>query len=436
MVLPITKAATFLQDIRSGQVKWNGLLDLSVEDKIKRITEMAAQGRWARAMALADTELMLSFDPSLVMTAGVMHLSAGDGQGAKRLFTQSLSLDPENTLAKLMLFTIDWLAGRSSVNPHREELLALDWRSPSEFLGYLARVLEGLVDEKSALKGWDTESEKSWLHYVTGLVRAEREEWVDSEKLLKEAVLTADKDAWEFFLAKAKLEEVQQMRLASLRHEARWAGYQADVEAFGLAVQKDQTAKEKSSTELAESGARLQENTTSPKEKREILEKIIESHPDNGDALVGLTFYSTMEEDWAPALEYARAFLKREGRQNASRLSVGLLEPEILHRMGHKEEALISLEAFGRRTRDPWYRAVSESLLGKRTEDSLKMEAEKSPEDLVVFHTALGFWDEGSGDKEKALQNYKKAMESFMDTWIEFDFARERIKSLRGSAAG
>jgi tetratricopeptide (TPR) repeat protein len=147
--------------------------------------------------------------------------------------------------------------------------------------------------------------------------------------------------------------------------------------------------------------------------------------------MVGLAFYSTIEEDWVQALEYARTFLKKEGRQSASRLSVGLLEPEILQRMGRQEEARTSLEAYGRRIRDSWYRAISECLLGKRTEESLKKEAGKSPENLITLHAALGFWAEGCEDKERAIEHYKEALESLMDTWIEFDFAKERIRSLR-----
>jgi hypothetical protein len=30
-----------------------------------------------------------------------------------------------------------------------------------------------------------------------------------------------------------------------------------------------------------------------------------------------------------------------------------------------------------------------------------------------------------------ALDHYRKALASFSDTWIEFEFARERIKKLR-----
>jgi S1-C subfamily serine protease len=431
MVLPITKAATFLQDLKAGQVKWNGVLDLSVEAKLKRITEASARGRWAEAMAMADEELKLSFDPRLVMAGGMMHFCAGDNQGAERLFRQSLSMDPENIMAKLMLFLIDWLAGESSVSPHRQELMALDWRSPAEFLGYLARVLEGLVDEESALKGWDNEPERSWLHYILGLIRGVRGDWADSERLLKEAVLAADTEAWQFFLASAQLDRVQQRRLESFQDDSRWAKYQAETEAFNQAVQRDQKAKEGRKAEVAELKARLVEESASPKDKRRALEKILDSVPRNRDTMVELAFYSAMEEDWEHALEYTQTFLERDGRQSTGRLRIGLLEPEILHSMGRQEEARVSLEAYGRRTRDAWYRAVSESLLGKRTEGSLKKEAGECPEKLMTLHAALGFWAEGSGDNERAIEHYKEALESFMDTWIEFDFAKERIKTLR-----
>jgi S1-C subfamily serine protease len=431
MVLPITKAADFLQDLKAGQVKWNGVLDLSVEAKVKRITEKAAQGRWAEAMALADRELKVSFAPQLVMAAGMMHFCAGDNGGAKRLFGNSLSMDPEDNLARLMLFIIDWLVDRSVENPHRQELLALDWRSPAEFTGYLVRVLEGLVDEKSAVKGWDTGAERSWLHYVVGLIRAKRGEWDHSERLLREGVVSADAEAWEFFLARARLEEIQKRRLDSFQGQTRWAEYQAEIEAFDQFVIRDQAAKEDRNAKLAELKARLEEYSAGPKDKRKILEEILEIVPENPDLLVNLAFYSCMEEAWEKALDSARIFLKRGGRESAGRLSVGLLEAGILHKMGNQEEARANLESYERRTKDPWYRFLSESLLGKKPDDSLKRAAGESPEKLLTAYTALGFWAEGSGEKERAIEHYKVALESLMDDWLEFDFARERINNLR-----
>jgi MoxR-like ATPase len=63
--------------------------------------------------------------------------------------------------------------------------------------------------------------------------------------------------------------------------------------------------------------------------------------------------------------------------------------------------------------------------------DSLKKEAGMSPENLITLYTALGLWAEGSGEKKKAVEYYKEALESLLDTWHEFEFARERIKRLR-----
>lgn len=431
MVQPINKAAAFLGDIKAGQVKWNGVLDLSVEATLKRIVEVAVQGRWPEAMTLADRELEASFDPQLVMAAGMMHFCAGDNQGAERLFGQSLSMDAENQLARLMLFVVDWLEGRSLTSPYRQDLLGLDWRSPAEFLGYLARVLEGLVDEESALIGWDTEAERSWLYYVVGLMRAKEGKWADSERLLREAVLAADVEASEFFLARSKLDHVHKERLNSIETEVQKAEYEAGIRTFNRAVQRDQGLKESRRAEVAELKALLELGSARPRDRHQVLEKIREFYPTDANLLVGLAFYSAMEEAWERALEYARSFLKREGRENGGRLSAGLFEAEILHHMGKKEAARASLESYWRRTRDPWYRAVGECLLDKRTEDSLKKEAGESPEKLITAHTALGFWAEGSGEKERAIEHYKVALESFLDTWLEFDFARERIKKLR-----
>jgi hypothetical protein len=431
MVQPITKAAAFLQELKAGQVKWNGILDLSLEGKLKEIVRIAFQGRWAEAMALADKELKLSSDPSLVMAGGMMHFCAGDNQGAIRLFNQSVSIDPQNSLARLMLYIIGWQISAPSGDIHRDALLALDWRSEAEFLGYVCRVLEGVVDEEIALKGWDTAGERSWLHYAVGLIKEKQGQWAVSEKLLKEAVLSSNAEAWGFFLSRAKLEEVQKRRLDALQGNGQWAEYQASIDAFNQTAKKDQMTKESRQSELAALRAELQNPLTSMKDRREALEKISEEDSDNGDALVGLAFFSGMEEAWDKALTYTQRFLERRGRQSASRMRMGLLQAEILHYTGKGGEARAGLEAYTRVTRDSWFRSISECLLGKRSVESLKKEAGKYPENLLTLYTALGLWAEGSDDKEMAAEYYEEALESLLDTWHEFAFARERIKRLR-----
>ena len=111
---------------------------------------------------------------------------------------------------------------------------------------------------------------------------------------------------------------------------------------------------------------------------------------------------------------------------------MGLFEALLLHKLGRDDEALKALESYTQKTRDPWYRSLGSNLMGKKMEASLKEDIGFSPEKLLTAQTALGFWAEGSGDGEKAIEHYKVALESLLDKWIEFEFAKERIKSLRG----
>jgi hypothetical protein len=142
-----------------------------------------------------------------------------------------------------------------------------------------------------------------------------------------------------------------------------------------------------------------------------------------------------MDEDWEPALSYSRDFLSRAGRESASRLSIGLLEAEILLWMGRKEEMRASLKAFHERTRDPWYRSLSAYFLEATPAgvpvDALTLTAGQNPENLVTAHSALGFWSESQAQTEAAKRHYKEALGSYLDNWLEYELARERLKRLR-----
>ncbi len=431
MILPITKAVGFLKELKAGQVKWNGLLDFSIENTLKKIMEKAVEGRWAEAQSLADEELKRSQQPSLVMATGIMHLCAADFEGAKQYFSQSLSMDSENFEARLLLYLIDWMTVEEGGRAYRDDLLALDWRSSAEFQGYLVRVLEGMVDEDSALDGWYTDSEKSWLNYVVGLLRSKQKDWAEAEKLMREAILLSDSNAWEFFLARAKLEDIQKHRRESLKKEKLLSQYNKNVEAFELEIKKSLEEKKSSEEKLAPLRTKILSEKASVKERIEALQEIHKLHPENRQLLVGLAFYSAADEAWTEALAHIRKFLSGGGRMYADRMALGLMEAGVLHYQGQEVEAQASLEAFLRRARDPWYQAISEYLLGKQTEDYLKKQAGESPENLITASTALGFWSEGSGDKDKAIRYYKEALGTFLDTWLEYDFAKERIKRLK-----
>jgi hypothetical protein len=431
MVLPITNAANFLAELKAGQAKWNGELDFSIERTLEKIKSKAADGLWAEAQALADEELKGNPQPEMIMAAGMMHYCTGDNKGARKLFSETLSMDPDNPEARLMLFLIDWLAGNGEISSYREALLAVDWRSTAEFQGHLVRVMEGLIDEVSALDSWHTDAEKSWLNYAVSLIRIEGQDWQGAEKLLREAVLTADSDAWEFFLASAKLEQLQKRRRKALKTKAQWKNYNTDIEAFKKSV-KDKLDKDvKLKAELSPLMAKFIDETVALKEKQEVLKKIAEIYPENRKIYVALAFYSAAGEEWDQSVEYIRTFIDGGGRQNADRMSLGILEAGILNQQGLADETRASLEAFVGRTMDPWYLTISDYLLGNQTERSLLEQAGESPENLLTAHSAVGLWAEGRGDKQKAIKHYREALGSFLDTWLEYDFSKERLRRLK-----
>ncbi len=112
---------------------------------------------------------------------------------------------------------------------------------------------------------------------------------------------------------------------------------------------------------------------------------------------------------------------------------IGLLAPEILHNMGRTAQAKSGLAAYRRRTADAWYRTIAASLLEDSPEKSLLKKAAQSPEYTLTAYTALGFWAEGAGDRNKAISYYKEALASYMDDMSEYEFALQRIKMLRNS---
>ena len=75
-----------------------------------------------------------------------------------------------------------------------------------------------------------------------------------------------------------------------------------------------------------------------------------------------LILFFVINKNWDLSLKHIQNYLKNKGRQNLSRLKLGLLEPEILHRLGRQEEARTLLEAYRRRTMEPLFSAISETL--------------------------------------------------------------------------
>lgn len=434
LILPITEALRLLEDLKAGRAKWNGMIDFSQEATLAKIRDLASQGRWADAMKLADESLAKSLQPALVAAAGVLHFCNGDFKGARQRFLQSLSMDAEDNQARLMLTLMDRLQATRDETGYRGELLAADWRSSAEFQGYLAGVLEGSLPLERALKGWYTSSEKSWLCYIGGWMHSQEGRLEEAEKLFQEAVLSAEPDSWEFLLSLAAHQELQKERRKTLRTDQEWAEHTGRGERFEKARQESLATKKKRRDELAPLWASVADGPVPLEEKRVLMEKSLELDPENRMVMAGLAYTAAALGDWPEALATLRRVLATEGRQNAVRMSLGLLEAGILHFQGQEAEALQSLADYSRRTRDPWFLAIAEHLSGRRTEEDIRKQAGDLPENIVTAFTALGFWAEGSKDKTRALRFYQETLGSFLNDWLEYDFARERIKRLRQSS--
>jgi S1-C subfamily serine protease len=434
LILPITGAVQLLRDFKAGQAKWTGVIDFSTEASLAKIRETAMQGRWADAMTTADEKLGRNPQPAMVVASGMLHFCNGDHSGARQRFTQALSMDPEDELARLMLVLIDRLTGSQGQKAYHQYLAAADWRSPAEFQGYLLQVLEGKVDVPAATNAWTSSSEKSWIHYVAGILRLQEGRPEEAETLIEQAVLSADPDGWEFFLARAKLDELRQQRRTALKAPDARTTYSTRTQQFDHRAKEILEMKKKRQLELSPLLTGLAQGTLTLEEKSAALQKIIQLDPENRAAIGALAYASAAAEAFPEALDQLRAYLQAEGRPTAMRMGLGLLEAGILHHQGRTEEGNERLADFARRTRDPWFLFVCDYLRGQQSEDVLRQQAGDSPENILTAFSAAAFWAEGSKDKKLAIRLYREAIGTFLDNWIEYDFVRERVKRLKRSA--
>jgi len=435
MVLPIAPAAELLAEIKRGGAKWNGVLDFSIDRTLAAARARAAEGKWAEAAAAVDARLEENLHPSLITAAGMLNFCAGSTAAARRRFEQALSIDADDQQAALMLFLIDWLAGRTSAGmPYRQRLLAADWRSPAEFQGYLARLLDNPAELEASVAGGYNASERSWLRIAAGLVESRRKDWEAAEKMFREAVLAAEPNSWEFFLARARLADVRRQRRASLTGADRLQRYNQDADQFELTVQQKTADHTQRQERQAVASARLSVSGLPLNERRRLLEELAALDPSNRYLPAAAAYAAAADGAWEAALQHIRVFLETTGRENAVRLGLGLLEVGILRCQGAHEEAKAQLAQYRRQTRNPWYLTIAEYLDGQISETAVSAQVENSPEQLTSAYTVMGFWAEGAQDTPTALRFYKQALGAFMDDWLEYDFLRERIRRLRQPA--
>jgi tetratricopeptide (TPR) repeat protein len=137
--------------------------------------------------------------------------------------------------------------------------------------------------------------------------------------------------------------------------------------------------------------------------------------------------------DWQEADNWLGMYLAQGGREQGNRLAAGLMRAQMRAASGDTAPGTEALRAYAQHTADPWYRNVARCLLGDIPAQQLASLSEENPPLKLTFQTALGIQMEQQGEPEKAIEHYSEALESYLDDWMEFAFARARIVLLRGT---
>ncbi len=437
IVLPITKTIPFLQDLKSGMAKWNGVLDLSLREKIEKTKQLARQGNWIEARELADSHLRFSLEPDLFKAAGMMHYSTGDYRGARQFFKKALSMNKDDYSVKLMLCLLDWNEGAADQNPYRKELKALTWRSDNEFYGYLSRMLEGSAELSTALKPWNTDSEKSWFFYTMGLINQKKGTGENPGTLFKKSAQAAYKESWVLYLTLAELTHIYEQKKALSRSKKATSRLDKEILAINKSVSKIHNQRLQRNEKLAPLMSRFLQPSVRISDKREILARMLEIDKENKATIVGLAFISAMIEDWEAALRYIQYYMAKNGRADRAYFSMKLLELGIEYNIGIDPQIVKKkLKHFTQSVEDTWYKSIGETLLAEKSKMFLTEKAITSPENLITAHNALGFWAEGAKDPESAIKHYQEVLGTHLKSWWEYAFARERINVLRRKING
>ena len=418
LVLPVTEAVRFIDELKAGRPKWNGVLDLSASERISELQELALAGNWAEARLRADQNLEESNVPALIMAAAMMHYCSGDLAGAAVLLDRALSIDHENYEARLLRALIESRGRQGLESNSLTELMALDWRSPGEFYGYLARLLSSGMVSDNDLESWNLFSEKSWLHFIAGLIAEDDGDTLRARKLFDSSARAAGLDDWSRYLALAhlfRLEDDQQQSRSAFIAELR------DMD--------DERAEHLSW--LAPLVAKFEGAVADPAQRRDILMQIHDLQPQNRKLLVYAAYYSAMASDWPQALKLTKQFLQVPGREEPLRLGMRMLGATIQLHRGEEDQSRQLLAQICRETDTIWYRQICEALLHQRSEEDLIAKAGTIPEKVLTAHATLGFQAEAEGEAEKALEHYREALGSYLDNWIEFELARQRYILLR-----
>lgn len=428
LILPISGPAKFIESIKKGEPKWDGMLDFSLESKLEQITNLAIENKFKEAADLSEAMLKTSRAPVLLFASGMLNFCAKDFNKSKHYFKKLSLLENENTTSQLMLYIIDWINNPETANTSNNPLFAMTWQEKDEFLGYLANVLKDKKRINSKFIDYENQSQKSWRLFIEGLIAEQKKELRTAQEMFEQSILNSSDNDWVYSLSFSRLISIQ-TKFSAYRKKKQTL--RKNIESFKeKAIEHRKKVAENTITINALINL-FESNKLSHEERIMAYSKLLDLAPENRIIIGRIAFSHAIHSEWQMANDIIDYYFRNPCRETSLSLSLGLLKGEILKINGKHKESLDYLSEFLKTVRDPWYQNIIKHLILKTKEEALVKLAEKKPEKLITMHTAIGLWAEGDKNNEKASHHYREALGSYLDDWNEYHLALARILGFR-----
>ncbi len=407
-VLPVQRVEPLLESIRSGVPQWTGMPLFAVQDDLAAAVGAALTGDHERAGKIMDALLVQAPKPTLYLWAGIMAKQGTRlNAEARKLLERSLAMRPNDASVKFLLYHDDFLTNKPvAQRAFRDDLLALDWRSQHELLGYLTRILEGEVDMRRAVQTGDRPMEWAVLNWIAASLERSRGREAESRRYLLTGANFADLETPLGFMiladaARTGTTSTPDRRYPGATGPLRKADRLAEVMAALLEMIDETGVSEQMPAQDFQPWVQLE-----------------------------AAYDYTAKGLWGRALEAVERYLDLPRRESGSALGMGLLRAQLLALLGNRTMAEEAMNAYIQQIQDPWHQDLARQLLGQISESEMRQKIQ-GREELLTLATALGLWAEAEDNSRLAIQHYNDALDADLENWPQFHLALKRRNALR-----
>lgn len=427
LILPISRPAKFIKSIKNGNLHWDGLIDFAIESKLEQINLLAMENKFKDAALLAEKFLGSGTNPPLLYAGGMMNFCAGDFKKSKTFFTRLNAVEDQNSGALLMLYLIDWIQSKTPPPKNGNPIFQINWYSENEYFRFLAEILKNNRQINSDLVEYEDRSEKSWRLFTEGLIAEKSNRLSHAQQMYQQAITSAAGKDWVYYLAFSRLILVHEALIPDIEDN----DYRRRFNTFGEKAKEGRKLAAEQQETMAVMVNVIESDETPQEIKETTYEQLQLLAPENRYILGRMAFFHATYGNWSKALDYIDLYFKQPSRETALGMSLNLLKAQILNITGKKEAYRSHMAILMENTRTPWYRIVIKQLMSKPDKKLLAKLAGDTPEKLIILHTALGMWEEAHEHPEQAVQHYREALSSYLDSWNEYRFSLGRILQLR-----